>query len=184
MGPLSKKEMYILLLYFDEHMLCWCPQNQWAVCAHKMSCRYDLSVERKILKWNNLKNAPSLPATKWSPPNRSSNSLTDGRIARLLIFSFLFYKWDSNHTTSISYSTFNKKGPKHQAGLTLQKIRWLGHRSAAVEDLDAEALHWGTVQPVPHQEGAIVPVQGRRDVDADMIFRVQRADLHCESVFP
>ena len=52
-----------------------------------------------------------------------------------------------------------------------------------MEDLDAEALQRGAVQPVAHQERAIAPVQGRRGVDADVIFRVQRADLHCEGVF-
>lgn len=66
---------------------------------------------------------------------------------------------------------------------TLDGVRWFGHSDIPVMDLHLQALLRCPVQPVPHQEGAVLPVQRRRDVDADVLLLVQWTDPHFERVF-
>lgn len=58
----------------------------------------------------------------------------------------------------------------------------LCNSGALVKDLHLQTPQHRPVETVPHQEGAVLSVQGRGDVDPDVLLLVQRTDLNLERV--
>jgi len=59
----------------------------------------------------------------------------------------------------------------------------LGHSSVPMEDFHREAVQHRAVEPVPHQEGPVPSVQGRRGVETEVLVLVPRTYLHLKCVF-
>lgn len=71
---------------------------------------------------------------------------------------------------------------KHDTTQTLDGVGWLGNSSILVKDFNLQAPQRSPVQPVPHQEGAVLSVQRRSDVDTDVLLLVQWTYLHFKCV--